>query len=173
MSQKSYTLEADEKATPVMLGTSHTLIWGDLVTKERVQMIAFLNTLAEEFITIHDAKILFLAPAQQAPPVERSRLYIKLQEILSFFAMNDQTPPPEESEVRRHEPVEVIVGSFQIKGTMLKSPITTVQNLLLVSKDAYFPIYNATLHHAAKPWLGTFTSNVIQFRRERLIMTVR
>jgi hypothetical protein len=170
MSQKSYTLASDEKATPVMIGTSHTLIWGDLVTKEHVRMIAFLNTLAEDFVPLHDAKVLFLAPTQQMPPVQRSVVYVKLEEILVFFAMGEAEVMPEESEVRRFVPMEAIVGSFQIEGQILKSPVTTIQNLLLVSKDDYMLIYKANVRHVAKPWLGSFASDVVQFRRDRLMV---
>jgi len=172
MSPKSYTLTPDEKATPVMVGTSHTLIWGDLVTKVNVNITAFLNTLAEDFVPLHDAKILFLAPAQQQPPINRPQVYVKLEEILLFFAMTDTSELPEETEVRRFEPMEVIVGSYLIKGVILKSPIATIQNMLLVSKDNYMPIYKATVSHVAKPWLGTFTSTLVQFRRDRLILSL-
>ena len=173
MSPKSYTLTSDEKATPVMVGTPHALIWGDLVTKVHVNIIAFLNTLAEDFVPLHDAKILFLAPTQQQPPIERAQIYVKLEEILLFFAMNDASELPQETEVRRFEPMEAIVGSFLIEGVILKSPIATVQNMLLVSKDNYMPIYKAAVRHVAKPWLGTFTSNLVQFRRDQLILSLK
>ena len=66
MSNRSYTLESDEKSTQVMVGTSDTLLWGDLVTKEHVNITAFLNTLAEDFIPLRDVKILFLAAPGQS-----------------------------------------------------------------------------------------------------------
>jgi hypothetical protein len=172
MSPKSYTLTSDEKATPVMVGTSHTLIWGDLITKVHVNIPAFLNTLAEDFVALHDAKILFLAHMQQQPPIDRPQAYVKLEEILLFFTMTDIGEVPEETEVRRYEPMEVIVGSFYVKGVILKSPIATIQNMLLVSKEDYMPIYKAKVRHVAKPWLGTFTSNMVQFRRDRLILSL-
>jgi hypothetical protein len=173
MSEQTYTLQPGEKATPVMIGTSDLLIWGNLVTKEAVRVDAFLITLAEAFVPIHEAKILFLAPAQQTAPVDRPVVYIKLEEILLFYAMADQEPLPEETEVRRYEPVEAIVGSFQIEGTILKSPIATLQNLLLVSKEEYTSIYQAKIRDVAKPWLGTFASNTVLVRRDRLTIAVR
>jgi hypothetical protein len=170
MSPKSYTLAEDEKATPVMVGTPDTLIWGDLITKVNVKIVAFMNTLAEDFVPLHDAKILFLAPTEQQRPIERLEVYVKLEEILFFFAMTDDSELPEETEVRRYEPMEVIVGSFHIEGMILKSPIATIQNMLFVSKDNYMPIYQATVRHVAKPWLGTFTNNLVQFRRDRMLL---
>ena len=170
MSERSYTLEPGEKTTQVMIGTSDLLIWGDLVTKEQVRVEAFLITLAEAFVPLYDAKVLFLAPVQQQAPVEKKVIYVKLEEILVFHAMGDQQSLPEETEVRRFEPVEAIVGSFEIEGSVLKSPIATLQNLLLVGKESYMTIYQAKIRHAAKPWLGTFSSNVVQVRRDRLMM---
>lgn len=170
MAQKSYTLEPGEKATPVMIGTSDALIWGDLVTKEQVQMSAFLNTLAEDFVPLHAVKILFLTPRQQMAPLERPLIYIKLEEILLFFSMAGGDTVPGETEVRRYETCELIVGSYQVEATILKSPIANMQNLLLVSKDLYMPFYRATIRHASNPWLGTFNTDAVQLRRDRLML---
>lgn len=170
MSSKSYTLQSDEKATPVLVGTADMLIWGDLVTKQQTRMSAFLTTLAEDFIALRDVKILFLAPTQQIPPLERPEIFIKYEEILVFYAMNDDTPLPEESETRRFEPIEAVVGPFHIVGTILKSPIATLQNMLLVSKDPYLFFYKASIRHVAKPWLGTLAAEVVQLRQDRVVV---
>jgi len=169
---KSYTLEAGEKASQVMVGTAHALMWGDLVTKEQISVSAFLNTLAEDFVPLHDVKILFLAPVQQMPPVERVMVHVKLEEILMFFEMAGTEAAPQETHVRRLEPVEAIIGSFHLEGSILKSPLANLHTMLLVSKDPYLQLYQATVRHVAKPWLGTMTANVILVRRERLIMAV-
>ena len=57
MEGTSYTPEPGEKATQVMVGTSDLLIWGDLVTKEQIRVSGFLNTLAEDFVPLHNAKL--------------------------------------------------------------------------------------------------------------------
>jgi hypothetical protein len=173
MAEKSYTLQPDEKATQVMFGTPDMLLWGDLVTKGHIRISGFLNTLAEDFVTLRDAKILFLAPAQKAAPLNRTLAHVKLEEILLFFDVSSGEPVPEESEVRRLEPVEVIVGPFQIEASLLKSPIATIQNLLLVSKESYLPLHGATIRHVAKPWLGEFVANVVLVRRDRLTLVTK
>jgi hypothetical protein len=173
MSQKSYTLESDQKATPVIIGTADALIWGDLITKAHVNIGAFLNTLAEDFVPVHDVRILFLAPKEQVPPLERPLLFVKLEEILLFFSPAEVDPLPEESETRRYEAVEILVGSFLVECQILKSPIATMQNLLLVSKDNYMDFYRGTIRHVAKPWLGSFASNRIQIRRDHLFLAQR
>lgn len=170
MSVKSYTLQADEKATQVIIGTTDALIWGDLVTKEHVHIGAFLNTLAEDFVPVHDARLLFLAPKEQVPPLERALLFVKFEEILLFFSPTEAEALPEETETRRYEPVDVVVGSFLVEGLILKSPIATMQNLLYVSKDAYMDFHKVTIRQVAKPWLGSFASNRVQIRRDRLLL---
>jgi hypothetical protein len=52
----------------------------------------------------------------------------------------------------------------------MKSPIATMQNLLLVTKDNYMPFYKATIRHTAKPWLGAFSTTMVQVRRDRLTL---
>ncbi len=170
--ERSYTLGPDEKSTRVMICTADTLIWGDLVTKEQVRLSAYLNTLAEGYVPVYDAKILFLAPEKQAAPIDRASVHIRQEEILIFFVMNDQEPLPEETETRRYEAVEAIIGPYQMEGSIIKAPISSLQNALLVSKATYTPIYNATLRHVAKPWLGSFASSLVQTRSERMILTV-
>jgi hypothetical protein len=173
MNEPAYTVGPDEKATQVMIGTADTLLWGSLVTKESVRISVFLNTLAEEFVPLHDTKVLFLAPSQQVTPIERPSLHIKLEEILTFFAMNDPEPLPEETETRHYVPIEALVGSYQIEGKILKPPMSTLQNMLLVSRALYLPIYEATMRHVAKPWLGTLTAQLVQVQRDRLIIAAR
>ena len=170
VTKQSYTLAQDEKAVQVMIGTTDALMWGDLVTKEQVRMSAYLNTLAEDYLTLFDAKLLFLAPHEQMPPIERSSIHIRQNEILVFFVMHDEEPLPEETQTRKYEPIQGIVGSYQIEGNLLKPPISSMQNMLLVSKATYMPIYNATVRHVAKPWLGSFSSSLIHIRCERMIL---
>lgn len=168
--KKSYTLAPDEKSTPVMIGTADTLMWGDLVTKQAVRVNAYLNTLAEDYVPLRDVKILFLAPKEQMAPTERSSVHVRQDEILIFLVMHDEDPLPEETPTRRYEPIEAIIGSFQIEGSILKAPISNVQNMLLVSKATYLPIYSATIRHVAKSWLGTFSGNVVHVRCTRMIL---
>lgn len=172
MSEKSYTLEAGEKATQIMIGTADLLVWGDLITKEHISVTAYLMTIAEDFVPLRDAKILFLAPTRQVAPIARRVIYIKREEILLFYSMSDPVPLPEETEVRRFEPLEVLVGPYQVQGDMLKSPIADLETVLLVSKDDYMPIYSATIRHVGKPWLGSFTTSMVQVRRPRMNVTV-
>jgi hypothetical protein len=168
MSSKSYTLQADQKASQVILGTADTLIWGDLILKAHLNASAFLNTLAEDFVPIHDARILFLTPTEQVPPVERPVLYVRLDEILLLFSPAEVDAPPEESETLHYEPVEIVVGSFLVEGMFMKSPQADLHNLLLVSNVPYMDFYRATIRHVAKLWLGTFSANRVQIRRDRL-----
>jgi len=171
MAAKTYTLEPGQKATQVMIGTPDMLIWGDLITREQVKISAFLNTLAEDFLPLSDAKVLFLAPVQQAAPVEKSRMHVKLEEVMFFYGMTESEPLPEQTETRRLEPIEVFVTSYRIEGLILKSPIADLHTMLLVAKEAYVPVYQAKIRHVAKPWLGVLTANLVNVRLDRLTMT--
>ena len=170
MTAKTYALEAGQKATQVMIGTPDMLLWGDLITREQARVSVFLNTLAEDFVPLSDVKVLFLAPAQQAAPVQKPRVYIKLEEILFFCAMGEPEPLPEQSETRCLVSVEVFVGSYRIEGLILKSPLAELHTMLLVAKEAYTPLYKATIRHVAKPWLGVVSTDLAQVRLDRMTM---
>jgi hypothetical protein len=171
MTAKTYTLEPGQKATQVMIGTPDMLLWGDLITREQVRISAFLNTLAEEFVPLSDANVLFLAPVQQVAPIQKPRVHIRLEEILFFHAVSESEALPEQSETRRLEPIEVFVASYRIEGLILKSPIADLHTMLLVAKEAYTPVYKAKIRHVAKPWLGVFATDLAQVRLDRLTMT--
>jgi hypothetical protein len=168
MSPKSYTLDPTEKATPVMVGTADMLLWGDLVTKQRARIVGYLTTLAEDFVPLHDVKVLFLSPREQVAPMERPIVYVKLEEILTFHPVGESEPLPEETEVRRFVPIEVVVSSYHIEAMLLKSPVASLESMLTVSKEAYLPLYKAVIRHIANPWLGTFSTNMVQVRRDRM-----
>ena len=170
MSNKSYTLQAGEKVSQVMIGTPDMLLWGDLVTKEQVRLAAYLTTLAEDFVRLRDANILFLSPVEQRDPIVRSEVYVKYEEILFFYVMSERLPLPEETELRRFEPLEMVVGSFHIEGEIVKSPMATLQNMLVVTSEPYLSVYRASVRHVAKPWLGSFTSSLVQVRLGRLMV---
>jgi hypothetical protein len=112
-----------------------------------------------------------MAPAQQAAPVEKRTLFVKQEEILLFLAMHDTEPLPDETETRKYEPIEILVGSYQVEGKLLKSPFSTLENMLMVTRATYLPIYEATVRHVAKPWLGTFPATLVQVRRDRLVVS--
>jgi hypothetical protein len=168
MSNKSYTLQAGEKISQVMIGTSDMLLWGDLVTKEQVRLAAYLTTLAEDFVLLRDANVLFLSPVEQRDPIVRSEAYVKYEEILFFYVMSEGVPVPEETELRRFEPLETVVGSFHIEGAIIKSPMASLQNMLIVTTEPYLPLYNASVRHVAKPWLGSFSATMIQVRLDHV-----
>lgn len=168
----SYTPGQDEKTTQVMIGTPSALIWGELFTKTQARVSAFLNTLAEDFVPLHNTRVHFLAASQQVPPLERSTLFVKLEEILLFLPLSSDEPLPEETHVRQYEAVEAMIASFHVEGAIVKSPVASLQNMLLVSREAYLTMYNVTVRHVAKPWLGTFSGSYVQLRRDQLLLAV-
>ncbi|MGD2040583.1 MAG: hypothetical protein PVH11_07135 [Anaerolineae bacterium] len=168
MSDKSYTLQVGEKVSQVMIGTSDMLLWGDLVTKEQVRLAVYLTTLAEDFVLVRDANILFLSPVEQRDPIVRSEVYVRYEEILFFYVMSDPLPVPEETELRRFESLETVVGSFHIEGSIVKSPMASLQNMLVVTTESYLSLYQASIRHVAKPWLGSFSTTMVQVRLDRL-----
>ena len=170
VSEKPYVLGADEKAVQVMVGTSDMLVWGDLVLKKQVQVAAFLVTLAEDFLPLHDVQLLFLASGEGTSPNRYERAFVKLEEILVFLPISETVPAPEESEVRHQVPAEMLAGPYRVTGKMLKSPVASLQNVLLVMRDAYLPLYEARVHHVAKPWLSAVSGSMVQVRRDRLTL---
>jgi hypothetical protein len=148
------------------------MIWGDLVTKQAVRVANFLNVLAEDFVPIWKAKLLYLQGGRNTEPLQRLVVYVKLQEILVFFATQELEALPEETNLRRYEPVSLVVGDFQIDAEMLKSPMSEMSALLMVAKDPFMPFYRASVSCLSHPWLGTFQTSMVQVQRERMLLTL-
>jgi hypothetical protein len=172
VSDKSYDIQPDERSTPVVVCTPRFMVWGDLVTKQAVRVENYLNILAEDFVPVWDAKALYLAGGQDTEPLQRLVIHIKREEILAFFSPHEQEPPPQETELRRYEPVSLLVGDFQIDAEMLKSPMTEISALLTVAKDPFLSFYRATVRCLSHPWLGAFQPPMVQVQRGRMLMAM-
>jgi hypothetical protein len=172
LSEKRYDLQDDEQDTPVVVCTPRCMIWGDLVTKKAVRVTNFLNVLAEDFVPIWDAKLLYLNGERTTEPLRRLVAYVKLQEILVFFSTQELEALPEETDLRRYEPVSLVVGDFQIDAEMLKSPMSEMSALLIVTKDPFMPFYRASVSCLSQPWLGTFQTSIVRVQRQRMLLTL-
>src|SRR5512147_3112492 len=115
-----YTLKPDEKTNPVMLYTQQSVVRGELVTKQSVLRVnIWLRTDgAPRYLHILKPQILVFGGGS-AKPLSYSEVYFPVGEAIAFHTLPPTNEPldydPQEAN-RTMEPVELLVGTFVMKG---------------------------------------------------------
>ena len=149
-----YILRPDERTTPVMLYTQESVVRGEVVTKESVHRInIWLRTDgAPKYMHILKSQVLVFG-GTPVKALSYSQIFYPTSQLIAFHTL----PPTEEpldydaSEANRMmEPVEVIVGTFVMKGNIRISTQTEVGVSLEVARVSWMSLYDASI---ANPYL--------------------
>ena len=109
MTAKTYTLEPGQKATQVMIGTPDTLIWGDLVTREKTRISAYSH-LGRRVCAIRRPGP--IPPPAPVPPVQKPR---HVAGDL-FLWRPSQSAARKRPGTRRLDPVGIFVRPYRPEG---------------------------------------------------------
>jgi hypothetical protein len=153
--KKPYTLEPDEKVTPVMVYSMNEMSWGEVVTKEIIRVGAWLRTdMAPTFVRLYLAQTYSLSSDGPDRPLPFKEVFIPLTNVISFHVMPSVKEPlyydPNEPN-RKMEPVTVFVGLFQFKGHMRMATQSTVNQFLDVTRETFIPLYEVEITHPKMP----------------------
>ena len=169
----SVTLKYGEIMTAMMFYTKDSLIWGDILHHEEILPSRILvGVTVPEFISVYNAKIMFMEPNFISKPVSYSELHIPSIKIIGYHLM-----PPQEDQIdydktepnRRMVPLAVYMGAFTIQGFARISEITTVKSNLEVTKSEFLTLYDLEITHSHKADMKSIRSNMGYFRvRENL-----
>ena len=149
-----YVLRPDEKTTPVMLYTQDTLMRGDAVSKQNVHRInIWLRTDgAPKYMHILKAQAIVFG-GTPVKPLTFSELYYPTSQLIAFHTL----PPTDEqldydpNEANRvMQDIQVLAGTFVVRGQMRISAQTEVATSLEVARVNWLSIYDAEI---ANPYL--------------------
>jgi hypothetical protein len=151
---KIYQLEADEKATPVMVYTPNHLAWGEVITKELIRLSTWLRTqAAPQYIFLHNAQMMY-AGSGSPTQVSVSELHIPLAQVCAFHMIPPHHDPvdydPNEPN-RKMIPVSVLVGSFRFDGLLRMSTQSSIFTFLEVIKETYTSLYDVRVYQPQRP----------------------
>ncbi|HEY5158788.1 MAG TPA: hypothetical protein VII93_12565 [Anaerolineales bacterium] len=152
-----YKLDAEEKATPVMIYTRNTLIHGEVVTRESIRVSVWLRMEgAPEYMHLLKPQVLNLS-GSATKMLTYSELYIPTSEIIGFHL----TPPAhdpldyDESEMnRRMQPVSILVGNFVFNGAIRVSTQVDLGTSIISGRAVWMSIYNAKISSSYLPQMG-------------------
>ncbi|MCC6261618.1 MAG: hypothetical protein IT311_12230 [Anaerolineales bacterium] len=153
-------LAPDEKSSTVMVYTQTMLARGEIVLKENVRVSIWLRTQgAPTFIHLIKPQVVVFGGS---PPKTYAyeEIYIPTEQALAFHLV----PPAVEaldydaSEAnRKMQNVNLLLGSFTLKGKMRVSSAAEFSSSLEVMKASWVSVYDAEI---ANPYLTQFSVNV-------------
>jgi hypothetical protein len=150
-----YILRPDEKTTPVILYTQESLVRGDVVTKQSVLRVnIWLRTDgAPKYMHLLNPQVLVFG-GSPAKAMSYSEIYYPTTQLIGFHIMPPTEEPldyePEEAN-RMMEPVEVLVGTFVMKGQIRISTQTEIGVSLEMARVAWLSLYEAVITNPHLP----------------------
>jgi len=144
-----YILRPDERTTPVMLYTHESVVRGEVITKESVHRVnIWLRTDgAPKYMHLLKAQVLVFG-GSPVKALSYSELYFPTSQLIAFHLLPPTDEPldyePNEAN-RMMQPVEVLAGTFVMKGNIRISTQTEVGASLEVARLAWFSLYDATI----------------------------
>ncbi len=150
-----YILRPDEKTTPVMLYTLHSVIRGEVVTKENVLRVnIWLRTDgAPKYMHLLKPQVLIFG-GSPVKALSYSEVYFPTTQLIGFHTLppTNEVLDYEPSEANRMmQPIEVIVGTFLMKGNIRISTQTEVGTSLEVARLSWMSLYDAVITNPYLP----------------------
>jgi hypothetical protein len=150
-----YILRPDETTSPVMLYTQYNVVRGEAVVKQNVPRVnIWLRTDgAPRYIHILKAQVLVFG-GTPAKSLSYEEFYFPTSHVIAFHTL----PPAEEpldydaSEAdRRMEEVDLVVGTFVMKGKIRISTHTEVDTTLESAVVSWMSVYDVSITNPFLP----------------------
>jgi len=143
-----YTPAPDEKMTTVMIYTQNSLVRGDLVTKDSARVSIWLRMQAEvHYVHIHQPQVLLFGGAQPKA-LAYEEIYIPISQVIGFHIAPPADEPldydPTEGN-RAMADVNLLLGSFVLKGKVRISTHTNFANSIEVAHSGWLSVYDAEI----------------------------
>ena len=160
-----YILRPDEKTTPAMLYSKEGVVRGEVVVKQNVQRVnIWLRTDgAPRYIHILKPQVLVFG-GNPVKALSYSEIYFPTSEVVAFHIL----PPAEEpldydsSEAdRKMEAVELLVGTFVMKGNIRISTHTEVDTSLESARVSWLSVYEVWITNPYLPQMPALQASMV------------
>jgi hypothetical protein len=150
-----YVLRPDEKTTPVMLYTRQSVVRGEVVTKETVLRVnIWLRTDgAPRYLHVLKPQVLIFG-GSPVKPLSYLEGYFPASEVIAFHTLPPVEEPldydPEEAN-RTMEVVDMLVGTFVMKGKIRISTQTEIATSLEMARVSWMSVYDVWITNPYLP----------------------
>lgn len=174
---KPYTLEASEKASPVMVYTLTTLARGEIITKEQLRVSTFLRTqAAPEFVGLYNAHVLVFGGPGGIQQASFSEYYIPTQNILAYHLVPPVKDPvdydPSEPN-RKMEPAALLVGTFRFSGFLRMATQSNLGKYLELARESFFSFYDVEITNPGLPSASVLKVPIVLARLNAAVLASR
>ena len=150
-----YILRPDEKTTPVMLYSQHNVVRGEAVIKQSVIRVSIWLRTDGAPRYIHDLKPQVLVfGGSPVKALTYSEIYFPTSEIIAFHTLPPSDEPVDydsDEANRKMEVVELLVGTFVMKGNIRISTQTEVDNTLESARVSWMSVYDVWITNPYLP----------------------
>ena len=173
---KPYIVGDDEKVSKIMVYTSQTLFWGDVVVKDQLRVSTWMRTnVAPDFFRLYDARVIYPSPGDSPRPIGYSELYIPTNQVIAYHLMPPLTEPldydPTEPN-RIMEPIRVLAGTSLIQGGLRISTQFTLGKYLEFTKELFIPLYDVEIVNQIMPSLGVMRVYYVLVRQNAVSFSI-
>lgn len=153
-------LAYDEKTAMVMVYTDSMLVRGEVVAKENVRVSIWLRTQGvPNYIHLHGAQVISFSGGS-AKNYTQTEIFIPTVQVSAFHLAPPAHDPLDydASEINRvMQPVNIMVGSFMLRGKMRISSQTEFGTSLDVMRASWASVYEVEV---SNPFLPQFNMQV-------------
>ncbi len=172
-----YTLAEDEKSAHVMIYTMSSLFWGETVVKAVIRVSTWLKTNAvPDWIPLYNAGSIVTSSGTAPRTINFTEMAVPVTQIIAFHLLPPAADPLDydESEPnRRMEPVNALIGTFQVKGSLRINASAALRRYLEVTRENFTPVYDAEITNLILPAFGPLKVPYLLIRQAAAIFTTR
>ncbi len=172
-----YVLRPDEKKTPIMLYTQDTLVRGEAVSKQSVLRVnIWLRTDgAPKYMHVLKPQVIVFG-GTPVKPLTFTEIYFPTSQLIGFHTL----PPTDEAlDYDPHEAnrvmqdIQVLMGTFVVKGKMRISAQTEITTSLEVARNNWMSIYDAEIANPYLPQMPPMMVPMMLVNPERVAYAVK
>jgi hypothetical protein len=173
----AYILADDEKSAQVMIYTPTSLFWGEVVLKTIIRVSTWLRTNSvPDWISLYNAGSIITTSGTAPRTMHFVEMAVPVQQIIGYHllppAVDALDYDPSEPN-RRMEPVNALIGTFQVKGLLRINASATLKRFLEVTRENYTPLYDAEITNLILPAFGPVKVPYILIRQVAANFTTR
>jgi hypothetical protein len=160
-----YILRPDEKTAPAMLYSKHGVVRGEVVVKQNVPRLnIWLRTDgAPRYIHILKPQVLLFG-GSPVKALVYSEIYFPTSEVIAFHTLPPIEEPfdydPEEAN-RKMESVDLLVGTFVMKGNIRISAQTEVDTSLEMARVSWMSVYDVWITNPYLPQMPALQAAMV------------
>lgn len=173
---KPYTLEQGDKATSVAVYTSHSLLIGEVVTRESVRVSTWLRTLGlPDYSGLYNATMLRFLGTGEPQVLRLTELHFPLAQVIAIHLAPpgaDQVDYDPTEQNRKFEPVSALAGPFRFDGNLRLPGHLTFARQMELLRETFTMLYDVSVSSAYQP-MGVVQTSMVLLRSSAFTFAAR